>query len=130
MTTLLPTPPIGEPIVWYDRGNKENPKAAQVTGIEDCGKLKIVVHSPQQPASHKAGVLHCSHPIHEQPNNPQTVRCGSWDYVRGIVPKQDLEAHKKQIADREANRLAQQKAFEDAQFAKEAAKEKLQKQLV
>jgi len=113
---LMPTPPIGERIVFFERGDKSASRAAIVTNIEECGKIKLIMFAPNGVPAHRMGVLHASHPQHEVPGNPVTFRTGSWDYVRGAVPKEDFDAHKKLLKEREESRVAQLKAFEAAQL--------------
>jgi hypothetical protein len=76
-----PTPPIGKPVVWYIEGDKTRAVAAQVTGIESPGRVKLVAFPLNAFPQHKSGVYHVSAELHQKANNPTTKNCGSWDYV-------------------------------------------------
>lgn len=114
------TPPVGTLVVWY-RGARFDPAdpsrtqvASLVTGVEGPGKLKLVAFPPFGMPTHKQGVLHISHPLHQQRNNSVSVDSGAWDYPDGVRPSKshyDLhlnearsrrEAAEKQLAEAEA----------------------------
>lgn len=96
-----PTPPIGEPIVWFIEGDRTKRVAGQVTGVEGPGRLKIVVHPVGNFQQHKTGCFHISNTIHERPN-ATTKNNGAWDYPRGKAPKEDFSLHNEEMARREA----------------------------
>lgn len=99
-----PTPPIGEPLVWYIEGDKNRPVAAQCNGIEGPGRIKVVVFPLNAFPQHKAGCYHISHRNHERPNIT-TKNGGAWDYPRGKAPKEDFQLFDSEIEKRE-NSLA------------------------
>lgn len=122
---LQPTPPVGEKIVWYMAGVKENPVAAQVTEIESAGRIKLVVFPKNTFPQHKAGVYHVSAKIHDKPGNPTTRNCGAWDYVRGEAPDEDYSLHRAEIEKREQNLLVgERQAAESAQLFEKKQAEK------
>lgn len=118
---LQPTPPVGEDVVWYMGGNSAHPVPAKVTEIESAGRVKLVVFPKNAFPQHKPGVYHLSARIHQKPGNPTTRNCGAWDYVRGVVPKEDYAIHQAELAKREQNLLVGEQA---AQKNAEAFKEK------
>ena len=131
----LPTAPVGKAVQWFREGDKRNIHAAQVTGIEDSGRVKLVIHSHGQMPSYVTGCYHANSPIHAIENNPTTKRNGSWDYLPGeTVPREDYEYHLQEIAKREANlKRAEEQAIaaaEKFQAQKAAAEEARRKALV
>jgi hypothetical protein len=107
---LQPTPPVGEVVRWYPAGDLAAPVAAQVTGIEGSGRLKLVAFIRNGFPQHKAGVYHVSAKIHQKPGNPTTKNWGSWDYVRGVAPDEDYEYHRQELAKRETQLSAGEQA--------------------
>lgn len=79
---LLPTPPVGTLVQWFQRGTiaAENARAAIVTAVEEPGRVKLTILPPAGMPIHKQGVFHASHPIHQQKGNSSTVNNGAWDY--------------------------------------------------
>ncbi len=103
----IPTAPIGKAVQWYIAGDKRQPVAGQVTGVEGVGRLKIKVFPLNAMPQDKVGVCHISHSVHEQPNNPTTYRCGSWDFVPGdTILKDFYKEFEDDIKKRKANLTA------------------------
>lgn len=100
---LQPTPPVGEVVIWYIGGDKRHPVPARVSGVESAGRVKLTVFPWSAFPQHKPGVYHVSARIHDKPGNPTTRNCGSWDYVRGKVPKEDYATHEAELDKRQAN---------------------------
>lgn len=121
---LMPTPPVGEPVVWY-MGGTGRPIPALVADIEDPGKLKLKVFPWASFPRDVPGVFYKGHPVHEKPNNQQTVRCGSWDYVRK-PPAEDYNLHKERLDAREKQLVDAQVTAERlaAEFQAKQAKAK------
>jgi hypothetical protein len=113
---LQPTPPVGQNIQWYMGGDVRAPRAAQVTGIEGSGRVKVVVFSHGQMPSYQTGVYHVSNAIHKIKENPTTTRCGSWNYCPGFtIPKCHYDYHIEELAKREDNlKRAEEKAIQAA----------------
>jgi trehalose utilization protein len=113
---LQPTPPVGQNIQWYQGGDVRSPRAAQVTGIEGSGRVKVVIFSHGQMPSYQTGVYHVSNVIHKIKENPTTTRCGSWNYCPGTtIPKVHYDYHVEELAKREDNlKRAEEKALQAA----------------
>lgn len=125
-TKPIPTAPVGKAVQWYIAGDRRNPIAGQVMGIEGVGRLKIKVFPANSMPQDKVGVYHVTHSVHEQPNNPTTYRCGAWDFVPGdVVLKEFFKDFEADIAKRKENLT---KAEEEARKAEIAFKVK-QKEL-
>lgn len=110
-----PTPPVGEPIVWFIEGDRNRPVAAQCNGIEGPGRIKVCLHQHNGFTQHRGACHHVSAEIHQRPNST-TKTNGSWDYVRGKVPKEDYALHDLEIQRREE---ALMKAESEAKLAAE-----------
>lgn len=111
---LLPTPQIGDRVVWYDRADKSvTPIAADVVGIEAPGRVKLELHrrTPKSYRDFVDGCWHVSAPIHEK-DNANTRDCGGWEWLRGIAPKDAYDMHRKQNEDKEFARLQEAEAQE------------------
>ncbi len=124
---LLPTPPIGEPVVWYLEGDKNRPCAAQCNGIEGAGRIYATIHTKGGMVMHRGGCYHISHPIHEKPNFT-TKNGGAWDYPDGVAPKKHYDFHRAEIVKREEAILRAKEQSEQATAAflkKQADKKKL-----
>lgn len=122
---LQPTPPVGEPIVWFMAGDTTHPVAAQVTEIESAGRIKLVVFPKNAFPQHKVGVYHVSAKIHQKPGNPTTKNCGAWDYVRGVAPEADYALHQAELDKREKNLLiGEQSAAKAAEMFEKKQAEK------
>ena len=96
LDNLLPTPPVGTIVVWYERGRVEASaqRAAVVTKQEAPGKLTITVFAPNAMQSHKQGVLHVTHSVHEKAHNSVSKNSGGWDYVEGTkIPESHYKIH-------------------------------------
>jgi hypothetical protein len=93
----LPTPPVGTPVVWYDRAqvSEEAQRAAIVTRVEGPGKVTLTIFPPNgMPLYNKKGTLHVSHEIHDRRGNAVSKNSGSWDYTsRTSRPKSHNELH-------------------------------------
>ena len=105
-----PTPPVGEPLIWYMANDKNRPVAAQCNGIEGPGRIKITIHNWQGMPMHRPACYYVGHPNHDKPNDASRNN-GSWDYVRGKVPKADFEAQEIEIKRQEDGLM---RAMEDA----------------
>lgn len=83
---LLPTPIVGMPVLWYERGDRSNGgKAAIVTAVEMPGRVSVTVFAQQSEPRYYKGVM----PVDvaaKTPHAANTVRCGGWEFVDGIVP--------------------------------------------
>ena len=119
----LPTPPVGTPVVWYDRAERKEDGeiAALVTKVEGPGKVTVTVFRPQgMPDPTRRGCLHMSHPTHEQRHNAVSRNSGGWDYPIGSrAPKDHLALHTEQLNMRKD---ALQKSIDDIKAANEPAK--------
>ncbi len=117
-TKPIPTAPIGKTVQWYIAGDRRQPVAGQVMGVEGVGRLKIKVFPANSMPQDKVGVYHVNHSVHEQPSNPTTYRCGSWDFVPGDAV---LPAFYKEFEDdikkRKENLLAAEEASKKAELA-------------
>lgn len=103
----IPTAPIGKNVQWYINGDTRNVVPGIVQGIEGVGRLKIKVFPLNAMPQEKTGVYHVSCPVHEQPNNPTTYRCGSWDFVPGdAVLKEFFKEFEEDIKKRKDNLTA------------------------
>ncbi len=116
---LQPTPPISEPLIWYQNGDKRFPVPAKCSAIEGPGRIKITAFPHGAMLMHRSGCHHVSHPTHDKPNET-TRNCGSWDYPRSI-PKEDYKFHEDELAKKE-NMLLE--AEEKAKAAEELYKKK------
>lgn len=118
-----PTPPVGEPLVWYQANDRNRPVAAQCQGHEGPGRIKITIHSWQGMPMHRSACYYVDHPNHEKPNDA-TRNNGSWDYPGGKrPPKADMAIQEQEI---ERQLLGLMKAEEEAKknaemFAKKKA---------
>ncbi len=99
---VLPTPPIGHSVQWFEAGNTKNPFAAVVTQVEGPGRVELTVFKARSSLIYKQGVLHVTAEEHKVPGNPTTVRCGSWDYPLGKYPREHSDFHLQDIAKRYA----------------------------
>lgn len=112
----IPTAPVGKAVQWYIAGDRRNPVAGQVMAVEGVGRLKIKVFPANSMPQDKVGVYHVNHSIHEQPNNPTTYRCGSWDFVPGdAVHKEFFKEFEDDIAKRKENLVAAEAAAKKAE---------------
>lgn len=99
----LPTPMIGETIVWYpenkthDGSGVSMARAAIVTGIESPGRLTVLVFAPNNEPRHRKGVWHTTWTGHKRPGNETTKTNGSWDYITGRSPQKDFDAHREHV---------------------------------
>lgn len=96
----LPTPNVGETVIWYRAGkvDRDNMAPAIVTGVDGPGQLTLTVLAPMRFVEHKKGVLHTSHRMHKVRHNSITVDTGSWDYRDGQKATKDHYAlHLEQI---------------------------------
>ncbi len=121
-----PTPPVGEPVVWYMEGDVRKPVAAQCNGVEGPGRIKITIAAWNGFPMHRTGCHHITHSIHQKPNQT-TKNCGAWDYPRGKAPKADFELHDQEIQRRtdalikaEEDAIKNQKLFEQKKAEREA----------
>lgn len=105
-----PTPPIGEPLVWYMAGDRKRAVAATCNGHEGPGRIKITIHNWQGMPMHRSACYYVDHPMHKKPNDT-TRNNGSWDYPGNKIPKAHFEPHEQEIRRQEE---AQIKADEDA----------------
>ncbi len=122
----IPTAPVGKTVQWYINGDRRNIVAGIVTGIEGVGRLKLKVFPLNSMPQEKSGVYHVGHSVHEQPNNPTTYRCGSWDFVPGDVVLKDFF---KEFEDEIQKRKDNLSAAEQAAVKAEAGFKQKQKEL-
>lgn len=118
-----PTPPVGEPIVWFQGADRKHPVAARCNGIEGPGRIKITILPWMGVAPmHRSACYHIDHPMHQKPNET-TKNNGAWDYVRGRIPKDDYTVHDEEYAKREKALIeAEDQAQKDAElFARKRA---------
>lgn len=98
----MPTPPVSSTVQWFERNDDDRCYAAIVTYQEGPGKVKLCILKPNSHPIHKEGVLHRSHPAHENPHNTCTMRNGAWDYRPGEVPlKSHRDLHLRELERRE-----------------------------
>lgn len=107
---LLPTPMVGTIVQWFLRGvvSPEAAKAAIVCAVEEPGRVKLTIFPPNGMLIHKQGVLHASHPMHQQSGNASTVNNGSWDYKPDDKPSKNSshwKPHHDQLSRRRSNVL-------------------------
>lgn len=98
----LPTPPVGEALVWYIDCDKNRPVAAQCNAIEGPGRIWVVIHTKNGMPMHRGACLHVSHPTFEKSISALQRTNGSWDYPRHKAPVEDYAVHDAEIAKREA----------------------------
>jgi len=121
MENPLPTPPVGLGVQWFEMDETDRCYAAKVTRVEGPGKVQLIIFKPSAMAQHKQGVLHRSHPVHQNRHATETMRNGSWDYLPGItIPKTHREFHLSELKRREANILEQQRIAESQAAALKA----------
>jgi hypothetical protein len=114
---LQPTPPIGEPLVWYIAGDVTRPCAAVCNAIEDHdGRLYVTIHTKGGMVMHRGACYHISHPIHQK-RTQTTANNGAWDYPRGKAPKADYDRHLAEIERREAGLIAAEEQIKKSQEA-------------
>lgn len=114
LKSVMPTPTVAQPVIWYRGGKEDAPVAAQVTAVEAPGRVSLIVFSVDAFPVHVKGCHHRSWPEHQRPGNVNTVQRGAWDYPNGTIPEADLAAHKQQLKEKLA------KARETHTPAKEA----------
>ncbi len=100
-SSLLPTPPVGAMVQWFNRGKEDACYAGIVTRQEGAGRVELVIFPPKNlftvVAHYKIGVLHRSHPSNAIVNSPQKDRNGYWDYLPGQkIPEDHWEFAKKE----------------------------------
>lgn len=123
-----PTPPIGMPIQWFERGLTDSgPKAAIVTQIERPGVVQIAVTSPFAEPRHYKGVRHIK-AAQKQPHDMQTMRSGGWDFVPGLTPPDPTKLHRDETERKELARMQEEedrvrRQKEEAARLREEAKE-------
>lgn len=115
MENPLPTAPVGMAVQWFELNEDDRCYAAQVTRVEGPGKVQVVIHKPNAMPTHKQGVLHRSHPVHQNKHATETMRNGAWDYLPGqTIPKAHREVHLKELQRREAGILELQRQTAEA----------------
>lgn len=120
---LQPTPPVSEPVIWYQNGDKRFPVPALCSAAEGPGRIKVTIYPHGAMLMHRSGCHHITHPVHDKPNET-TKNCGSWDYPRG-VPKEDYKLHEDDLTRRENGLLeADEKAKEAAKLHEQKAAER------
>jgi hypothetical protein len=94
---LLPTPPVGWPVVYFEPGDSkmEQPIAATVTAVEGPGRLKLAVQKPMKMIEHKVGVFHVTQPeiLEGKWKNKAT-----WHYLDGMTNAKCFDYHKAEVA--------------------------------
>jgi len=110
---LQPTPPISEPVIWYQHGDKRYPVPALCSAQEGPGRIKVTIFPHGAMLMHRAGCHHISHPVHDKPNET-TRNCGAWDYARA-VPSEDFKLHEDDLSRRENALLEAEEKAKEAQ---------------
>lgn len=100
---LLPTPPVGTWVWWYERNIRHNPAAALVTGREDAGRLILEVHrAGKQPTYSHTGVYYVDSDFGKIPNHPISGTKGTWDYIANAdPPAADYDYHRQIIREKQ-----------------------------
>lgn len=92
----LPTPPVGTPIIWFDKAivKPGAELAAVVTKVEGPGKVTLVVFRPCAFPEFKRSSLHEFHLQNKERHVEALSNCGAWAYPRGtVIPKSHNELH-------------------------------------
>ena len=118
---LMPTPQVGDRVLWYDRADKTGaPVSADVVLVEAPGRIAIQLNSRYLVQKTRGrdcidGVRHVSDDIHKT-ENANTRDNGGWDWHRGIIPTDAFDAHRKELERKEELRLKEMlvNASEDA----------------
>ena len=107
--SYMVTPPIGWPVHWYNRANRDSePIAAICTAVEEPGRIKLYTTPPNSVPVSINGCYQMSNPRHEQ-HQDTTQRNGGWEFIPGLRP-QDPYRHIK--ADRHRRDRARQQDAE------------------
>lgn len=122
---LIPTPPIGRIVLWYERGyvHADHAQPAVVTAVEGPGRVSVCLLAKSRGAI-KTGVKYHKIEGATDARVQTTYRFGCWDYVEGEAPSKtthaDFQVHLNSISEREkayktrqtaeSNRPSQQKA--------------------
>lgn len=93
---VLPSPFVGESVVWYPANDRKNPHAAIVTALEEHGRCALTVFGRNAEPRYFVGVFHTSWKGHTA-GNVNTTKNGSWDYPGGEIPTSRFKAHKEAI---------------------------------
>ncbi len=107
---LMPTPVVGERVWWYDRADSNTiPYGADVLAVEEPGrvKLKIVRDRVFHKAEIVSGVRHMTDDQHKE-ENMTTRESGGWDWLRGIAPADQYDAHRNFLEKKEKNRIVEE----------------------
>jgi hypothetical protein len=111
---LIPTPPVGRIVIWYEHGivGKEKGHPAVVISQEGAGRVSISLLARSR-GTVKTGVKYRSMDDAQNPANQATYRFGCWDYVQGESPTKtthaDYQTHLESISARQEsykNRIA------------------------
>jgi len=122
---LIPTPPIGRIVLWYERGyvSPDHAQPAVVTAVEGPGRISVCLLAKSRGAI-KTGVKFHKLEGATDSRVQTTYRFGCWNYIEGEAPTKnthpDYQPHLKSISEREqvyktrqsaeANRPSSQKA--------------------
>jgi hypothetical protein len=110
---LMPTPQVGDRVLWYDHADKSAPPiSADVVLIEAPGRIAVKLNSRHLVQKTRGrdcidGVRHMSDDCHKV-ENANSRDCGGWDWHRGIVPSDAFDAHRKTLERKEEMRLMEQ----------------------
>lgn len=127
---ILPTPPVGWPVVWYRSDMEQNePIAATVTAVEAPGRVSLYYVALNGFLAHKRGVNWVGDDRRLSPGRPFRVN-GCWDFLPDIKPRNATKFHKDEIARREKLEKQRQDEFrrqrEEAEKAHEARKQQIE----
>lgn len=121
---VLPTPPVGAVVQWFERG-EDPPKAAQVVAVEGPGKVALQINQLRSAPTWATGVLHATHPLHSIQGNATTFRNGKWDYLpHTTTPKAHYVLHQESIDRRRAALLKSKEEHDQAEQLRKEQKEK------
>ena len=112
-TQLLPTPPVGWPILWYRNDQDATETIAAIcVKIEAPGQVKIAVLAPDH-------VVHCRGGVHwwgddrrMSPGRPYR-RNGCWSFIEGLAARDAMKEHKV-VLDRRLALLVKEQEARDA----------------
>jgi hypothetical protein len=105
---LMPSPPIGYPVLWFDGGRKQSAKPAWVMCQNQHfpGMLELSINLGSGLVKREA-VLWAQHPDAQRVESPQVQRYGTWDYMADTtVPDSHFAVHMEQLEQAERNRVA------------------------